>query len=79
MYAVDTSVLVYKKNYNELMRKFDVITSYISEWFLAHQFTINIDKTCVVKFVPTVRSQYPLTAACTGKKLTEVTGLKFLA
>jgi hypothetical protein len=78
MYADDTSVLAYNKNYNELMREFDVITSHISECFLANQVTVNIDKTCVVKFIHTVRLLYHLTVAYTGRKLTEVTDLKFL-
>jgi extradiol dioxygenase family protein len=60
------------------MREFDVVPSHIPEWFLANQLTVNIDKTCVVKFIPTFRSHYHVTVKYAGRKLTEVTDLTFL-
>jgi hypothetical protein len=54
MFADDTSILCTSKDYNNLKIKLSDICSHMSRWFQANLLALNLDKTKMIKFTPTI-------------------------
>jgi hypothetical protein len=50
LFADDTSVTVHEFNYIELESKLKLLLKLINEWFNSNTFSLNLDKTCCMKF-----------------------------
>jgi hypothetical protein len=60
MFADDTSALCTSKDYNNLKIKLDIVCSHMSRWFQASLLVLNLDKTKMIKFMPTEAADYQL-------------------
>jgi hypothetical protein len=60
MFADDTSILCTSKDYNNLKIKLSHICRHMSRWFQANLLALNLDKTQMIKFTPTILIDYSL-------------------
>jgi hypothetical protein len=55
LYVDDTSVLITAKNYAELKNKVKPVLASMIEWFSANVLSLNMEKTNIMKFIPSNR------------------------
>jgi hypothetical protein len=78
MFADDTSILCIAKDYNNLKIKLNVVFSHMFTWFKNNQFALNLDKTKMIKFIPTTATNYPVHTLFFNKMLKVAETIKFL-
>jgi hypothetical protein len=59
MFADDTNFLIRNRNFKEFKNALNLFIPHIAEWFHASQLILNVDKTNIVKFIPTNMSCNP--------------------
>ena len=78
MYADDTSILITAKNEAELKDKVKPVLASMMEWFSANGLVLNMEKTNIMKFTPSNRSNTVFQIMHQNKLLTEIDHTKFL-
>jgi hypothetical protein len=78
MYADDTSVLITAKNEAELKDKINPVLTSMMEWFSANGLVLNMEKTNIMKFTSSHRSNIALQIMHQDKLLCENNHTKFL-
>jgi hypothetical protein len=78
MFADDTSILCTAKDYNNLKSELNDVLTHMSMWFQSNQFALNLDKTKMIKFIPTSATSYPLHTLFFNKMMEVVEMIKFL-
>jgi hypothetical protein len=72
MYANDTSVIIYNRNYNKFKHTFNLVIIHIVNWFQATPLILNIDKTNIVIFTTKSGTSLSSSFEYANKLLTEV-------
>jgi hypothetical protein len=78
MFADDTSILCTDKDCNNLKSELNVVFTHMSRWFQSNQFALHLDKTKMIKFIPTSGTGYPLHTLFFNKMVEEVETIKVL-
>jgi len=60
LFVDDANILVSSSDHNELNSKLNSVLCCISKWFQNDQLVLNLNKTHIIKFVPSKLLTYPL-------------------
>jgi hypothetical protein len=78
MFADDASILCTAKDWKNLKSKLNVVFTHMSRWFQCNQFALNLDKTKMIKFIPTSATSHPLHTLFFNEMVEVVETIKFL-
>jgi hypothetical protein len=78
MFADDSSVLCTSKDYNNLEIKLKEVLTHMIKWFQANYHTLNFDKTKILKFTPTITTNYQLNISFLDTILKTAESITFL-
>ena len=78
LFAVDTSILITEKNYENLNEKYKLTLHCTSRWFKANQLVLNLMKRNIIKFSPLHLLHSQLITERSNATISEVPETKFL-
>jgi hypothetical protein len=78
LFAENTSVLIYKDNYDDFQQTSNLVLSHMSKWFEENQLVLNMEKTSMLKFKTSNVPHRPLTIRYKQKYIKKIKSIKFL-